>query len=249
MTGTERDARGLVCFTGLPEGFRAGFTTRTLAPDEAGSAETARRLAVALGAPDAERMRLRQVHGRGVIVADDAASAGADVVAGEADALVTRTPGRIICVASADCVPMVLVDPETGWTAAVHAGWRGTAARIVDAVLDVLEGRGVRPERLQVFFGPSIARGRYEVGPEVVGTLREAYAGIDVDGEAVARGEGDHSYVDVAAFDRAALLARGVREDAIVESGLCTFERPELPSYRRDGAGTGRVITGIVRLS
>jgi YfiH family protein len=242
-----REESGLVRFTGLPEGFAAGFTTRRLAPDEVGSAETARRLAIALGAPRAERARAKQIHGKGALVLETAPQAEADIVAGEADALLTRENGRLLAVASADCVPIILLDEESGWMAAVHAGWRGTALRILDAVLDELESRGVSARRLRAYFGPSISRDRYEVGPEVVEALRRAYDGVHVPSDAVRRGAGDRSHLDVAAYDRALLLARGVPASSIVESVLSTFDDPELPSYRRDGARTGRIVTGIVR--
>ena len=237
---------GLFRFAGLPPGFTAGFTTRRLAPDEVGAAEAARRLAVALGLTDAERVRARQVHGRSSIILEAPAVPGEDVLAGEADALITRERGRLIAVASADCVPILLLDSETGWMAAVHAGWRGTAARILDVVLDALEARGVPAARLIAFFGPSISRDRYEVGPEVVGALRRSHERIDVPAEAIRGGAGDRSFLDVAAFDRALLLARGVPAGSIRAAGLCCAERADLfPSFRRDGAGTGRVMTGI----
>src|SRR5262245_52769451 len=104
---------GLRRFMGLPDGFAAGFTTRARAPDVVRSEETARRLAVALGAPRAERSRAKQVHGRGVLVLEDPPESGRDVVAGEADALLTREPGRLLAVASADCVPILLLDEES----------------------------------------------------------------------------------------------------------------------------------------
>src|SRR5262249_39477984 len=147
-------------------------------PDDVGAAETARRLAIALGAPDSESARLKQMHGTSVVVLDDELQRGADRVGGEADALLSRVPGRLLAVASADCVPILLLDAESGWMAAVHAGWRGTAARILDAVLDVLEERGVLAGRLLALFGPSISRDRYEVGPEVVDALGRAYESV-----------------------------------------------------------------------
>jgi YfiH family protein len=240
---------GLFRFTGLPPGFAAGFTTRRLAPDEAGAAEATRRLAIALGAPEAERARPRQVHGRAVIVLEERPRAGADVVAGEADALLTREPGRLLAVASADCVPILLLDAETGWMAAVHAGWRGTAARILDAVLDALEARGALASRLVALFGPSISRDRYEVGPEVVDLMRRSYEQIEVPTKAIRAGAGDRSFLDVAAFDSALLLARGVPVTSIRATGLCSAERADFfPSYRRDGARTGRIMTGTVSM-
>lgn len=240
---------GLVRFEGLPDGYVAGFTTRLLAPDDAGAAEAARRLATALGTPDVERARLKQVHGREVVVLEDAPRAGEDVVAGHADALLTRTPGRLIAVASADCVPVLLLDPRSGWMAAVHAGWRGTAARILDAVVDALEERGAPPASLLAFFGPSISGERYEVGPEVVEALRRASEGVPVPADAIRPGRADRSLLDVAAFNRAFLRHRGVQVTAGRVEPCTAGDAALFPSYRRDGAGTGRVMTGIARQS
>ena len=230
-------------------GFAAGFTrgpltARSLDPDAAGSA-----LAACLGAPDAEVVRLTQVHGRAVLTFEEPARERRSGILGTGDAVITCHQNVLLAVASADCVPIVLADPRTGWIAAVHAGWRGTAARVLDAALDALAARGVRPENLHAAFGPSISRDRYEVGPEVVRALRDAYRGVDVPTEAVRGGLENRVFVDVAAFNVATLRARGVRADRTTASGLCTASTPDLPSWRRDGPGAGRVLTGIVRLS
>ncbi len=220
------------------------LTERSLDPEFAGRA-----LADALGAPDAEVVRLTQIHGRAILPFEEPARKRGHTLLGEGDGLLTCRQNVLLLVASADCVPIVLADPETGWIAAVHAGWRGTAARVLDAALDALGARDVRPGNLRAAFGPSISRDRYEVGPEVVAALRDAYRGVGVPVEAV-RGESeDRAAVDVAAFNAAALRARGVRADRTTSSGLCTASTPDLPSWRRDGPGAGRILTGIVRLT
>ncbi len=231
---------------GVP-GFAAGFTrgpltARPLDPDLA-----ARALAEALGAPAADVVRLKQVHGARVLTFEEPPRERWDVLLGEGDALLTCRPNVLLAVASADCVPIVLADAETGWIAAVHAGWRGTAARVLDAALDALAAQGVRAENLHAAFGPSISREKYEVGPEVVTALREAYGGAPEG--AIAPGAGGKAFVDVAAFNLAALRARGVRPERIVTGGPCTASTQNLPSWRRDGAAAGRILTGIVRLS
>jgi YfiH family protein len=232
---------------GIPA-FAAGFTrgalmARSFSPDAAGRA-----LAAGLVAPDAEVVRLTQVHGRIALTFEEPARKRRSSVLGTADAMITNQQNVLLAVASADCVPIVLADPETGWIAAVHAGWRGTAARVLDAALDALAARGVRPENLCAALGPSISRDRYEVGPEVVAALRNAYREVGVPADAVRKGRADRHFVDVAAFNEAALRARGVGAERIATSGLCTASTPDLPSWRRDGAGAGRILTGIVRL-
>jgi YfiH family protein len=236
-------------FPGLPPGLRAGFTTRRFAAGETSRRDEVRRLAAALDAPAAEAAVLSQVHGREVIVLDGEPESGNLVMAGEGDAAVTSERNRLLVIQSADCVPILLADPITGWIAAVHAGWRGTALRILDTVVDALEERGVRAENLFSAFGPAISRDSYEVGPDVVQRVTEAYDGVPVDTSASKKGRGDRTLLDVAAFNRALLLHRGIPSAQLFESGLCTFERSDLfPSYRRDGPGTGRILTGIVRL-
>jgi copper oxidase (laccase) domain-containing protein len=96
-------------------------------------------------------------------------------------------------------------------------------------------------------FGPSISRDRYEVGPEVVTALREAYRDADAPPDAVRGGRDGRAFVDVAAFNAAALRARGLRPERINASNACTCASPDLPSWRRDGPGAGRILTGIVR--
>jgi YfiH family protein len=230
-------------------GFAAGFTrgaltARDLDPDAAGRA-----LAAGLGAPDAEVVRLNQVHGARVLSFEERPRARRNVVLGEGDAAITCRQDVVLAVASADCVPIVLADPASGWIAAVHAGWRGTAARVLDAALDALAARGVRPEKLHAAFGPSISRDRYEVGTEVVAALRNAHRGVEVPSEAVRKGREGRAFVDIAAFNAAALRARGVRADRTAGPGLSTASTPDLPSWRRDGPGAGRILTGIVRLA
>jgi hypothetical protein len=234
-------ASGGALFAVPAGGLAAGFTTLGLVPDGLDADEGARRFARLLGAPDAPVARLKQVHGASVVEAAGIARGGV-AVAGVGDAVVTTEPGLVLAIATADCVPVVLADVEAGVLAAAHAGWRGTAARVVDAALDALEARGGRAERVWAFFGPSISRESYEVGPEVVAALHGALA----EGAAVP-GRGDRSYLDVAACNEAALVRRGVKPGRISRPRLCTFLSPgRFSSYRRDGERAGRIYTGGV---
>jgi hypothetical protein len=232
------DRGEVVLFDGLPAGFAAGFTTAAAPRDREDEA-----LARALGAPDAERVRAKQVHGRTVLALDDAPRHGVAIRLGEADALVTAQAGRLVMVSTADCVPVLLCDPEAGLIGAIHSGWRGTAARVTDAALDLLEERGARPERLIALLGPSISRDRYEVGPEVVAALGPAPEG------ALRAGKGDRSFVDVARYVVRRLRARGVSNERLFRAPLCTFDDARFPSYRREGKRAGRILNGIVRTS
>lgn len=243
MSGLRWPDGGGALFDGLPPGISAGFTTLGLVPDGLPADDGARLFARLLGVPEAPVARLKQVHGAAVVEARGIAP-GEVAVAGVADAVVTTGRGLVVAVVTADCVPVVLADLEAGVLAAAHAGWRGTAARVVEAALDALEARGGRAERSWALFGPSISRDRYEVGPEVLAALD----GMIPHG-AVVPGRGDRSYLDVADCNEAALLRRGFRPARVLRPDLCTFGPPvRFCSYRRDGERAGRIFTGAVLL-
>jgi YfiH family protein len=234
-------------FAGLPEGVGAGFTTRAHG-DQGPALGLAAGLACALGAPAARVALARQTHGPLVLLVEDAHPPPENDVVGVGDALVTPEENVLLGVQSADCVPILLADTAGSWIAAVHAGWRGTAARILDAVLDRLEGKDVPASRLVAAVGPCISRDRYEVGPEVVQELSRAHSDFAVPFCAVRPGRVDRAFLDVVAYNRALLVRRGVPPGRILDAGLCTASRPDLfPSYRRDGTRAGRIVTGIVR--
>jgi len=142
--------------------------------------ETRRRLATAFGAKLGDFVFARQVHGAGVRVVTDAdRGAGAypldDAIgslaetgeAGGADALVTTSPGVVLAILTADCVPIVLHDPVAGVLACVHAGWRGTVAGVTAAALAAMQRLGACPADVTAGIGPAIGADRYQVGPDV----------------------------------------------------------------------------------
>ncbi len=104
----------------------------------------------------------RQVHSANV------ARVGAAGAVAETDALVTNTPGVYLCVTVADCVPILIHDPEHRAVAAVHAGWRGSAAGILSLALKLMRSAfGTRPGDLRAYVGPAAGGCCYEVGPDV----------------------------------------------------------------------------------
>lgn len=112
-----------------------------------------------------------QNHGRAVHVATTSdRGRGArdhDGAVRDTDALVTTETGLVLAVMVADCVPILLVDPHARVLATVHAGWRGTFARVTDAAIAAMAALGASPERVVAAVGPAVAPARYEVGPEV----------------------------------------------------------------------------------
>jgi hypothetical protein len=137
------------------------------------------RAAAALGAGLADFVFGSQVHGavaRVVTRADRGRGAAvADAGVGEADALVTRDPGTVLGVLVADCVPIVLYDPAAHVLACVHAGWRGTVARVTGAALGAMAALGTRPGDVIAGIGPAIGPDRYQVGEEVAQAMRECF--------------------------------------------------------------------------
>jgi len=141
--------------------------------------ENRRRAAAALGAGLGDLVFGSQVHGavaRVVTSADRGRGATvADAGAGEADALVTCDPGIVLGTLVADCVPILLYDPRAHVVGCVHAGWRGTVARVTDAALGAMAGLGTRAADVIAGIGPAIGPDRYQVGEEVARAVRGCF--------------------------------------------------------------------------
>ena len=101
-----------------------------------------------------------------------------DSAIAETDALVTAEPGVVLTVMVADCVPIVLYDPAAHVLACVHAGWRGTVARVTEAAVDTMRNLGSRPEDVVAGIGPAVAPDRYQVGEQVAEAARACFAAV-----------------------------------------------------------------------
>ncbi len=221
------------------------FTTRELQlTSDAGW----HRVAVAVGA--AHVATLTQVHGRSVVVARDV-----PVGRPEADVLVGDNPDVALAVRAADCVPLLIADRMTKAVAAVHAGWRGTAAGAATAAVEALAREfGSKPDDLVAAIGPSIGACCYEVGTELVDAFAAAgHARHLIDRWFLAapppRGSHAHPrlHLDVAGANRDQLVLAGVPEEHIHLSGLCTaMELDLLTSFRVEKENAGR-IAGVIR--
>ncbi|MDQ4045386.1 MAG: peptidoglycan editing factor PgeF [Chloroflexota bacterium] len=162
----------------------------------------------------------------------------------ETDALTTNHPGVALGVIVADCVPILLYDPEHHAVAVVHAGWRGTVAGIAaNAVQGMAEAYETNPSTLIAGIGPSIGPCCYEVGDEVIAAWCQR-EDVPVD-DAVRRVDSSYHF-DLWAANLRILTAAGVREDRIELSGVCVrcgIER--YFSYRASGQGVahpGRML-------
>ena len=161
------------------------------------------------------------------------------------DALMTDVTGICIGVSTADCIPIIIYDPEHHAAAAVHAGWRGTAARIaMKAVGDMRLAYGSRPESLHAVIGPGISLDAFEVGDEVY----EEFASAGFDMEQISRRQGKW-HIDLKECNRLQLTGLGIMPDNIQVSGICTYNSyNDYFSARRLGAQSGRIFTGVVLL-
>lgn len=190
-----------------------------------------RRLRPALGLDRV--VRLRQVHGSVTYVVGDGAREDAWGAGGaplEGDALLTRAPGVGLAVFVADCVPVFLLDPGRRAGGVVHAGWRGTAARVLESALTRLEDAyGSRPAEVRIHLGTAIGGCCYEVGPEVLAALGRPAAG-------------GKAHVDLRDLLEERALALGVPADQITRSPFCTrCDRDRFYSFRAEGARAGRM--------
>jgi YfiH family protein len=226
----------------------AWFTTRDLALSGASDAAQGwDRLAAAIRVDEDRVMRLTQVHGAAVAVR--ARGAQSDTGRPRADAAATDDPDLALVVQTADCVPVLIADAGGRAVAAVHAGWRGTAAGVVSAAVETLERRfGVPPARLIAAIGPSIGPCCYRVGPDV----ERAFAERGVRADAIERWfirDVNRLTLDLWRANRDQLVARGVSPRRVHAARLCTSCHPALfHSYRRDDGGTGR-MAAVVRLT
>lgn len=224
------------------------FTTRTLRLSSTSDWTT---LARAVGA--AQVVTLTQVHGSHAVVVrrGEPAPPGRP----EGDVLVSNDPDLAIAVRAADCVPLLIADPRTGAVAAVHAGWRGTAAGAARVAVQTMgEEFGVEPGDVTVAIGPSIGACCYDVGPELIDAFAEAAHGRQlIDRWFLARPpirgsvERPGVRLDLEGANRDQLVGAGVREDRIHAAGLCTAMHLDvLTSFRAEQDKAGR-LAGVIR--
>jgi YfiH family protein len=183
----------------------------------------------ALSLPSEPRW-LRQVHGKHVAVepAHDET---------EADAAVSRTPGTVLAVQTADCLPVLFCNDDGNEIGAAHAGWRGLSASVLENTLAAMHAPRAN---VIAWLGPAIAAPSYEVGDEV----RGAFLACDpAAASAFTATRPDHWLCDLYALARQRLQRAGVTR--IFGGGFDTFTDTRLHSFRRDGATSGRMVSLI----
>ena len=222
--------------------------------------ENRRRLQFALGAADLTLVPLKQFHSDAVHVFE---TAPPDPCRGDASA--TRQPGLLLGVQTADCVPILLVDPEKHAIAAVHAGWRGTLQRIVTKAIGKMQMEfGTEPAGLLAALGPAIGGCCYEVGTEVASAFLAQFPNASEWFDELRTGDEPNPLqwlsmmppghqpppknvcLDLRKANRAQLLVAGLSEKNIFVSNLCTACRRDLLfSYRKEAATSGRLMSAI----
>ena len=219
------------------------FSTIELSFDRDGDHAGWQALAVAMGVNVGGLVRMRQVHGADLYepTAGSRMPAASDEWP-QADIAVTRDPSFALVVKTADCVPILLADSRTGAVAAVHAGWKGTAAGAVMTAVEALEDKyGTKPSDLVAAVGPSIGECCYEVGAELAPNFSrhpDVQHWFDT--------AGVKPRLNLWRATRDQLERAGVPAQRIHISGLCTADHPQLfYSYRRDGARAGRLVAAI----
>ncbi len=222
--------------------------------------ENRRRFLSALGASDLQLISLKQIHSDVIHLFD---AAPAEPYRGDASA--TNRPGLLLGVQTADCVPILLIDPKTRAVAAVHAGWRGTLQRIVVKAIGQMQMQfGAKPAGLLAAIGPSIGGCCYEVGTEVASQFQSQFAEAPEWFDEFRTGDEPNPIqwlnmmppghqpppknvlLDLRKANRAQLLGAGLRAANIFVSDLCTACRRDLLfSYRKEGHQSGRLLSVV----
>ncbi|MCO5221656.1 MAG: peptidoglycan editing factor PgeF [Thermomicrobiales bacterium] len=189
-----------------------------------------------------------QVHGPEVGVVPQASagtgSAPGTGLFGKFDSLVTNDPNVAVMMTHADCLAVILCDPQTRSVGVVHAGWRGTVLDVSgNAVRTLVDRFHAAPEQVLAFIGPGICVDCYRVGDEVIDGWR---SGMPAGGDDVINKTNGQWHFDIASANELQLRAAGLRPDAIERSGICTRCHGESWfSHRGQGPHTGRFASII----
>jgi YfiH family protein len=175
---------------------------------------------------------LKQVHSDTVVRVDEGRGC-----LGNGDSLITDRPGVYLTIRTADCIPVLIIDPVRRAVGAVHAGWRGTAASIVAKTVERMRLEfGSEAGDLEAAIGPGIGQCCYEVSADVAARFAPWFPELSSVADAVR--------IDLVEANRMQLAAAGVRQ--IVAASRCTrCGSDEFHSFRRDGDLSGRMTSGI----
>ncbi len=209
---------------------------------------------VTRGSPGSKRgkrvpalVSVKQVHGTDVLVVDDP-DVQRESFSNGWDGLVTNQPGVLLTVRTADCVPVLLFDPNKRLIGAVHAGWRGAVGGIVINALQVFQQRfGADVGTIRVGIGPSVGPCCYEVDTPVLSRIDpQSHQSLQV----VAPITGNKAMLDLKGLIRQQVEQAGVATHNISVAAACTYCHPDLfYSYRREGVVKETMVSGIMLAS
>jgi YfiH family protein len=195
--------------------------------------------------PQESLVTVRQVHGSDILVIDEPNEDYSHFLTVESDAIITNQASLMIGVCVADCVPIVLLDPEKRVIAAVHAGWQGTAAGLVSKTIAGMKSVfGCNPDTIQAAIGPCIGKCCYEVDEPV----RKAFTQSSIAWETISEPGTEGKYrLDLSSANRTLLQQAGLPTEAILVSDVCVCcVKESFFSYRRDNGETGRQMGFIM---
>lgn len=218
----------------LPHGFftrRGGASTGVLAGLNCGlgsgdndqAVATNRHMAVEAVLPGGRLVSLYQIHSATAVIVDEP---WAEDNRPRADAVVTRRPGLVLGIVTADCAPVLLADRQAGVIGAAHAGWRGAHGGVIEAALAAMEGLGAHRERIAAAIGPCIAQRNYEVDA----SFRAHFD--DKDAQHFIPGRPGHFYFSLSAYICEWLSRAGVQNIESVERDTYS-EEADFYSFRR----------------
>ena len=194
--------------------------------------------------PHYQFLRIKQVHGNQL---QEWKSAEEPPV--EADGHSTGLKKTAMVVATADCVPILIVHPHSMTVMALHAGWRGVASRIIPKALQQLLSKGAKSEEIFIIIGPHIQQNNFEVQDDVRAQLISSTLKMDSSAEAwMARSHGNGKFLmDLNALVKLQISEFEIPGDQIFNLHLDTFSDPRFHSYRRDKDQAGRQLSFVVR--
>lgn len=200
---------------GIYASLNIGFDKRD---EDANVVENRRRICDVMGIPS--MITLRQVHKSDVLIVDSSTENGHQM-----DAMVTKTPGKLLAIQTADCAPVLLADSTAGVVAGVHAGWRSAVAGIIKNTIDAMCSLGAKTENIRAAIGPCVHQKSYEVGQDVFDQAKQPEFFIPSP-------KPNHYLFDLGGFVQNDLKARGIENVEILPFDTYALEN-EYFSCRR----------------
>lgn len=193
--------------------------------------------------PTIRWIKLRQTHSDIFRVA----SAAEDPSGLEGDALITYEKGIGLAISTADCLPVMALQPESGWIAAIHSGWRGVAKQIVPKTLQHIRSLSNR-NNFEVWIGPHIQGESFEVGSDVQNEILRSIRSAEVQKAATRQLSPDKAILNLAAIVTQQIREAELSLDSCWSASIDTKTSSSFNSHRRDREKSGRQLSGIWKL-